>query len=250
MSKLVSGAGVYPGFRIWKAVWGKKRQPKKERGSAALNGWPGTFMKMPEHRNPRGIAGGARCRGFSLLELLVVLAIAMVVMAISVPTMIKVIDTSRLRGSLSEVSNLAQACRTQAVKTNAAERLHFTTSGGKVVLFVTPSTSTATAPLPGDPRQLTLSNKFSIAAAPSGAGAPPQLTGMTMWGSSLNPQAGVDPYFNSRGLPCYPAAGVCSATPGFVYYFKYSASSGTRWAAVGISPAGRIKTWLWDGTVW
>lgn len=194
-----------------------------------------------------------KCRGFSLLELLVVLAILLIVSAIAIPTMVRVVDVSQMRGTLGDVSNLAQACRTQAIKSNQSQWLHFTGGAGQVVLFVTPINSALTSPIPGDPKQLSLSTKFSIFDAPTGTGAPSAMSGTTMWGSGSTPSS-TDPYFNSRGLPCSPnntnTCDMTLATQGFVRYFAYSGHSGTLWSAVGISPAGRIKTWVWDGKAW
>ena len=197
-----------------------------------------------------------RKRGFSLIEMLIVVAISMVMAAIAAPMVMNVVDLTRMRGALSEVSNLAQACRTAAVKNNTSQWLHFSGGPGNVVLFVTPAGSTAIQPIQGDPKQLALPNEFAIYAEPTGTNAPPALTGLTMWNSSLDPQAGLDPYFNSRGLPCYPdpnLGGACStgkAPGGFLYYMAYRGHGGVLWSAIGISPAGRIKAFFWSGSQW
>lgn len=191
--------------------------------------------------------------GFSLVELLAVVGITLIIAAIALPTMSRVIDNSKIRGALGEVSNVAQLCRTQAVKTNVSQRLYFSTTAvpGRVVLYVKNASSLSTDPLLTSDPQLWLSPEFAISAVPTGTNPPPALTGTTMWGSTLTPKNGVDPYFNSRGLPCLPdATGACTATTGFVYYFSYTSGGSVRWAAIGISPAGRIKGWFWNGSSW
>jgi hypothetical protein len=56
--------------------------------------------------------------------------------------------------------------------------------------------------------------------------------------------------FNSRGLPCAYSSGVCT-NYGFLYYFKDTSRMGAKgWAALSISPAGKIKKWFWSGTAW
>ena len=74
-----------------------------------------------------------------------------------------------------------------------------------------------------------------------------------MWGTALVPNTSPqDPYFNSRGMPCLPdpVTGVCSPTTGFLYYYQYKRGGTVRWTATSISPAGRIQSWLWNGTSW
>jgi Tfp pilus assembly protein FimT len=63
-------------------------------------------------------------------------------------------------------------------------------------------------------------------------------------------------YFNARGLPCpYDSSTkTCNAAisgSAYVYYFqdtRFLGSSG--WAAVSVSPAGRVKVWKWNGAEW
>jgi prepilin-type N-terminal cleavage/methylation domain-containing protein len=193
--------------------------------------------------------------GFSMLELLAVLAITLVVSAFAIPTMITTVDAFRIRGALGSASSITQRCRTQAIKKDSSQRLHFAVAGGRVALFVTDSNDAAVAPLPTDKKlsaQLWLQTQFSIPGIPAGAGSPTLLTGTTMWNTILVPNVNVDPYFNSRGLPCLPdpITGVCNPTTGFVYYLKYTGPGGAKWAASSISPAGRIQSWYWNGTSW
>jgi prepilin-type N-terminal cleavage/methylation domain-containing protein len=206
--------------------------------------------------------GGQHCSssspaGFTLIELLVVLAVVMVIASFAIPTMTTAMDGIRLRGALGSASNIAQRSRIQAIKRNVYQRLHFSAACGQVVVFVTDGTDAAACPaVAGNSlsSQVWFPSQFSILPGlPTGAGAPPALTTVQMWGTAgvflhANPD---DPYFNSRGLPCWPGAGaVCSSNGGFVYYYRYQNAGHTRWAATSISPAGRIESWLWNGTSW
>jgi prepilin-type N-terminal cleavage/methylation domain-containing protein len=213
----------------------------------------GAFMHRNMHRATRGARPSSA--GFSLVELMVVMAIVLVVSAFAIPTLTTTIDGVRIRGALGSASNIAQRCRMQAVKRNTPQRLHFSTVGNSVALYVTDSTDAAVAPVPGDPKlwaQYWLGSQFAIPGAPVGAGAPPALTNTQMWGTStVNLNVNTDPYFNSRGIPCQPQAGAgCVNTGGFVYYYRYRNGGRTRWAATSISPAGRIQSWIWNGTAW
>jgi prepilin-type N-terminal cleavage/methylation domain-containing protein len=194
--------------------------------------------------------------GFSLVELMVVMAIVLVVSAFAIPTLTTTIDGIRLRGALGSASNIAQRCRMQAIKRNTYQRLHFSTCGNRLVLFVTDGTDAAACPAAAGnslSSQTWPGTQFSIPGTPTGAGAPPVLTNTLMWGTStVTVYSNTDPYFNSRGLPCQvPAAGAaCGMTGGFIYYYRYQNAGHTRWAATSISPAGRVETWIWNGTGW
>lgn len=206
--------------------------------------------KSQDRRGLRlGVCSGS---GFSLIELLVVVAIMLVVAAFAIPTLSKTMDAYRLHGTLNSAANLAQKCHMEAIKKNVSQRMHVSTVGNRVVLFVTDSNDAAAAPATNDAAlsaQLWLPTQFSTPGVPTGG--PTALTGTIMWGTALIPNVNVDPYFNSRGLPCLPGAnGVCTLTSGFVYYFKYKNARSTRWSALSISPAGRIESWFWDGNAW
>ena len=191
--------------------------------------------------------------GFSLIELLVVVSVMLIVAAFAIPTLSTTLDSFRVRGTVSSAANLIQRARTQAIKVNQSQRIHFATVASRVTVFVTNSNDAAVAPVRTDKQlssQIEFPYQFSIGALP--AGGPTLLTGNLMWGSTLTPKVNVDPYFNSRGLPCLPdpVTQVCAPTTGFVYYYKYTTGRSARWAATSISPAGRIESWYWNGTAW
>lgn len=214
-----------------------------------------TEQRTASIRAERVIYSPSESRGFSLIELLVVVAIALVIAAVAIPTMNTTMDGINVRGALNNATTTAQRCRIQAIKRNTYQRLHFSLCKNRVAIFVTDGTDANACPKTNDAtlwEQTWLSTDFGIPGVPAGAGAPPQLTTLKMWGTNngaLN--VNTDPYFNSRGLPCQPVAGAgCSNNGGFVYYYQYQKKGRTRWAATSISPAGRIEGWIWNGKAW
>jgi hypothetical protein len=178
------------------------------------------------------------------------MAVMLVVAAFAVPSLTNTMDAYRVRSAMNSISGLTQRCRVQSLKKNTSEHMYVQANGGTVQLFCQ-DVPTATGVLQSTDPQISLSEQFSIPGTPTGG--PAQLTGTSMWGSS-NAVFVVDsdPYFNSRGLPC-AAVGVgtaCSTVTGYVYYVKYTSKSNPRWAALSISPAGRIQNWFWNGTSW
>src|SRR6266568_2910602 len=99
-------------------------------------------------------------------------------------------------------------------------------------------------------------SQFKQVAAPTGTNPFP-LTKETLWGGTDTtlPDTTDSLCFNSRGIPCKSATAAgcpdpgnyCTGiTNGYAFYF----TQGTQWAAVGVSPAGRIKTFFWNGNAW
>ena len=184
-------------------------------------------------------------KGFSFLEVLIVVAILLILAIVAIPNMSRVVANSRLRAGMTSMSGLFQNCRMQAVKQNKILTTHFTTPSVAVVAFVKEATLAAT--LTNSYPQVTWTSPVVLVTSPSGPNAPSTLLTSTVLGfTPLTSEAS----FNTRGLPCNFSGGICSNS-GFLYYFKDTSQTGTRgWAAISISPAGRIKRWAWSGSAW
>jgi prepilin-type N-terminal cleavage/methylation domain-containing protein len=188
----------------------------------------------------------AEARGFSLIELLVVVAVILVVAAFAVPNMVSTLDAFRLRSSMNSAMSMTQRARLAAIKQNQTQELQFIVNGNQVVLYYKNANSanlglktTSTAGNPAD-AQFWMPTPFSIPGVPAG---PTALTGLIMWNSNVNPNSvNVPMFFNSRGMP--------GDATGYLYYFTYKSANRTRWAAVSVSPAGRIQSWFWNGNGW
>jgi prepilin-type N-terminal cleavage/methylation domain-containing protein len=192
--------------------------------------------------------------GFSLIETMMVVAIALVAMAMAVPSVINTVNTAKLRGQMSDLSAIVQNCRSQAVQLNETQHLIFTTSGSQTLGYVDVPGSTLTMPTT-TMTQTWLPARMAKVAAPTTTPTP--LNSTTMWGDGLGtvPDTTDDIYFNSRGIPCGVVSSLtayCAGiSKGYVLYFTLTSNpGGTRWAAVGISPAGRVKTFFWNGGAW
>jgi Tfp pilus assembly protein FimT len=201
-----------------------------------------------EWRNSSG-----RTLGFSLVELMIVIAIIICVSVVSLPTMLHVVADVRTRSTMASLSGIVQECRSYAIKTNKIMTVHFTTQGGQSVAYIqdaaAPTASLANAE---KGKVAYLGTGVTKVTTPTG---PSPLTATQMWQSStLTPNTN-EISFNSRGLPCYyntsntPAT--CDLNLGFVYYFTYQPPYGANgWTALSVSPAGRIKNWMWSGSKW
>ncbi|MDP9263251.1 MAG: prepilin-type N-terminal cleavage/methylation domain-containing protein [Acidobacteriota bacterium] len=199
--------------------------------------------------------------GFSLVELLVVIAIIMVVAAIATPSIMNTMDGIRLRGAASEVAGIMQECRQRAVRNNRYYTVKPAVVTGARAAYVDLNYNDAFdggAPAPEPIIQFPQSVSVVNGGAPNTA----NLIGPCC--TTFTPQAaGILPSFNSRGLPCVgaanppPANSLCNIrdaggnTVGFVYYVNQTRAFGAvGWAAVSVTPAGRIRVWTYSGANW
>ena len=82
-------------------------------------------------RRPRPAA-----RGFTLLELLVVLAIAGIAMAIGIPALQNMVVRSRTEGFAREISSLIQRSRLEAIRRNRPAFVYFDESKNQIAAFI------------------------------------------------------------------------------------------------------------------
>lgn len=231
--------------------------------------WPCEFAKVPNRfRRPTG----CKRRGFSITELLIVMAVLLVLAAITAPHMNRMIQAFKTRSSAASVSGLLSRARMRAVKDN---KFYSVIVG---VPLGNSSLQQACADLNysgacdvGEPMvQFASGVKVNTAGGPSTAlitcgslGFSPCPSGYS--GMNFKPEpAGILPSFTARGLPCvndppstqpvWPGMR-CSTTDqtqsppqavGFVYVLR-NGDLGNSYAAVSITPAGRITAWMYRG---
>ena len=183
-------------------------------------------------------------RGFSLLEVLIVVAIFILVTTIAVPNVVVVLSNSRMRASITSFSGVLQSTRMLAVKENRTMTTHIANQALALVAYA--KLATDSNPLATHDSQIEMEAPIEEMATPSGPGAPSAISTAVL---GFTPET-TEPSFNTRGLPCTYSGGSCT-NKGFLYYFHDTRPGGHKgWAAVSISPAGRIHKWFWNGSAW
>ena len=190
--------------------------------------------------------------GFSFPELLIVIGVGLIITVVALPVMSNAIATMKLRSSMTSLSGLLQNTRALAVQQNTGKTAcHFNLSSRpySLVYFVKTATDCTTATAATTDSQVELEAPIVPYPTPTGTGAPAAIDNATL-GLLSNPLTS-DPSFNSRGLPCSFSGGTCTPNAAFIQYYKDTRFSGSGgWAAISISPAGRIRRWFWSGSAW
>lgn len=195
--------------------------------------------------------------GFSMLELMIVIAISVSIAAFAVPSFLSAYYNLRLKSACSDLSALLQKARIQSARQNAVYTVQYRVSTVQEAYVdmnanqnwdnsVTVNGVQTSEPIIDFSQSITMAT-----GAPSGPGAPPPyvLVGDTA-GTTYNNTTTLG--WSARGLPCAYAAGVCATPAGgyFVYYVQDQRPNSVGWGGVVVTRSGRTKTVIWNGAAW
>lgn len=187
----------------------------------------------------------ARAAGFTMLELLICMAIMMVLAAIAIPQVMNAVYLSRIRGAADDVSALAQQARAIAEKNNATIPLYLGNNN------VGPSNSSGAfisctnGACPGGTAWVVNDSYIAYSGSVTNSANPP--VALTQANLGFTPlAAGNTLYFTPLGTISSAAAGTYTSQ-GFAFYLSDTRNN---WAAVSVSPTGRSKVWLYTAGSW
>jgi Tfp pilus assembly protein FimT len=173
-------------------------------------------------------------RGFSLLELVVALAVAMLLAAIAIPSVVSTYNQYRLGVQASLIANELDQLRMIAVRRNTTITLYSTTSGSNSVVYIDANKSgglDATDPQVILPLDMQISNGLST--------TPTGMPGVSSLGSYYSaavklPSGGIS--FTSNGT-------ISGAAGPYFIVIGYTNTSKYGYRAVTVTPMGQIKVW-------
>ncbi len=190
--------------------------------------------------------------GFTLTELLVVLAITGIVVALSIPNFTQSLDNAKLKSASQKLAAVYQDARLRATQNNTPYEVLLASHGwgapAKACIDLNGNGSCgANDPITVFPVQVRLSNS----GVPQGLNAAvlgftPLSTETSIMHDELN-NAVPGIAWNGLGMPCQRSSSASPCTPvGWVQYLQLRRSGGdVMYAAVTVSPTGRVKTWMY-----
>ena len=199
----------------------------------------------------------ARSRGFSMIEMVIVVSITMIVAAVAIPKFMQGIYDIRLRSAGTDLAGLMQQARQMAIKDNSFYPIKSLTQGGELLFYIDTSatrTSNSTANYSSDfPTVQMGSGVIKTFTNPDTAAT------STPWGFSPLPMA-LKPYWGAVGLPCMISGGRCvtsivsgagNSTAGYQIILTDTRPMGSpSFISITASPGGRVRVWSWSGSVW
>lgn len=181
-------------------------------------------------------------KGFSLIELMVVVGVMMVIGAFAAPSVLRSLRTYRLNETTREVANMLQQTRYQAISLNRTApplSCRLGNIGTRITVYVDLNNNTRWDP--NEPVAIMPSDlQFSTAGAPS--------TASMNLGATTFPAGAIS--FNARGTVSFPV-GVVPATLVVILTYPNQPTYGFR--AISVTPVGKTKIWSADsgaGGVW
>jgi Tfp pilus assembly protein FimT len=209
--------------------------------------------------------------GFSLVELGISLSIVLVVSALATPSVISSVAAVKMTSTAQNFASLLQDARMKAARDNKSYAVScvqndYSTIPGAIdgcaIVFIDVNGSgTYDATLAGNMAKMEMD--IQVASAVKFTTTDPSVVlGTTQLSFDPNPTAAaVTPTgmarFTPRGMACQLSGGRClnitvgGSQTGFLYYLTSRDVLGnTHYAAVSVSPSGRIKVWKFNGTTW
>lgn len=188
--------------------------------------------------------------GFTLAELLIVVTIIVVVGGLSIPSLSRAIDNTRLKGASQKLASVYQDARIRATQGNTSYELLVSPPGIKPAQVCIDLDGDGVCgsgdPVTTFPMQVTLTNAGVPVPVDSQLKFP---VANTETSSMHSAQDVLVPglAWNARGLPCQrdSASSPCMAK-GWVQHLQLQRSGNdTIYAAVTVSPTGKVKTWVY-----
>jgi type IV fimbrial biogenesis protein FimT len=175
--------------------------------------------------------------GYSLIEMMVTLAVGLILVSVALPTMIGAIQSYRLNSSAQQVANLIDLTRYTAIRRNAVVSMQTTPSNnGSTIFYVDLNGNGAldpTEPMVLLPTDMQLATTQPLTPGPASTGLAPTQNFV----SQIS--------FDYRGTVNYPVGGPLAAyflAVGFTNQAQY----GCR--AITVTPMGQTKAWKTVGS--
>jgi len=170
-------------------------------------------------------------RGFSMVELVVAIAIMLVIMAIAIPNFLRAMNTYRLGSTAIDVANMLQRARYEAIKRNANISCRAIPPGNPTTVYIDLNANLAMDP--DEPRVL-LPTDIQFVGAPPAPGPASMGPGY----AGAQPPAG-SITFDARGA-VVPGAGGPTV---YVVYMGYPQDASYGYRAITVTPSGKTKVW-------
>ena len=174
--------------------------------------------------------------GYSLIEMMVTLAVGLILVSVALPTMIGAIQSYRLNSTSQQIANLIDLTRYTAIRRNAVMSMQMAVNNGSTIFYVDTNGNgllDPSEPMVILPSDMQLANNQALTPGPASTGIAP----------TQNFTAQIS--FDYRGTVNYPVGSPLAAyflAVGYTNQVQY----GCR--AITVTPMGQTKAWKTVGS--
>lgn len=179
----------------------------------------------------------AKIAGYSLVEMMVTLAVGLILISVALPTMISAIQSYRLNGTAQQIANLIELTRYTAIRRNAVMSLQMAPYKGSTVFYIDlrgNSTPDATEPMVVLPTDMQLANGQPLTPDATST----KLLPAQDFTTQIN--------FDYRGTAVPLVGGPVGKTYFLALSYTNQAQYGSR--AITVTPMGQTKVWKTVGS--
>jgi prepilin-type N-terminal cleavage/methylation domain-containing protein len=169
--------------------------------------------------------------GYSLVEMMVTLAVGLILISVALPTMIGAIQSYRLNGASQQVANLIELTRYTAIRRNTVMSMQMAVTNGSTIFYIDLNGNGSldpTEPMVILPSDMQVATTQPLTPRPTSTGLAP----IQNFVSQIN--------FDYRGTVNFPP-GSQTAAYFVAVSFTNQAQYGSR--AITVTPMGQTKAW-------
>jgi Tfp pilus assembly protein FimT len=165
--------------------------------------------------------------------------VTLCIAATAIPKIVSTMANIEMRAATHSAAGVLQQTRSLSIKSNTFYKVRYTNGTGGGIVYA--DLGNNHHPDSTDP-QAQMGTTVLAYSAPSGI---PALDSTNL---GYDPTTTTAVGFSATGQPCTSKT---NCAVGMVIYFTDTRSLGAPgWAAVSVSPAGRVNTWMWNGGAW
>jgi prepilin-type N-terminal cleavage/methylation domain-containing protein len=202
------------------------------------------FFMKERNFNKGGVPGGGE--GFSLTELVVAMAVALVLMGLGMPAFLRAYHTYQLSNAASRMSDILRFTRYEAIRMNTTLSCQIQPyAGDPTMTSVWADSNKNNLPDPTE-QQILLGSGGNLVAAAGVPGASALIAAANLTsGATPVPPSGTPISFDARGavLPLDPPNVYI-----YVFYLASAVAPEAGYRAVLLMPTGSIQVWTGDAT--
>jgi prepilin-type N-terminal cleavage/methylation domain-containing protein len=193
-------------------------------------------MMVKKATNESGCKRRAVARGFSLIELVVVLFVILATSAIALPNFIKNLRASQLTNGATQVADILKLTRFQAIRRNNSVNCRIAGSSSSTQMWADANGNGAVDP--GELQTLLSGNVNLVAAA--------SVPGTTSLAASIGSTVVLVPVSPTAGTYTFDQRGAVTPAAVYVSYVTNAAMPALGYRAVVLLPSGSIQIWTGD----